>query len=58
MVLLHESAFIHLKVFFLGCSENVVLLPNGLHAYVIFIWQKICWADYPSDPATQRRALF
>ena len=31
------------------CSENVVLLSNGLHANVVFVREEICWSDHASN---------
>ena len=41
----------------LKCSQNVVLLLDGVHAHVIPIWEKVCWPYYIPHSSIEERTL-
>ena len=41
----------------LKCSQNVVLLSDGVHAHVILIWKKVCWPNHTSHSSIEGGTL-
>ena len=45
-------------LFFGQCRINDLLLPIDIYAYVIFVWEKICWSDNTTNFTIKRRDLY
>ena len=41
----------------LKCSQNVVLLSDGVHAHVILIWEKVCGPNHTSHSSIEGGTL-